>query len=105
MAKSPETITVQNVELAQTLEDMGKKLIEAGMSVRRGMEVAVDYSAKPWLEAEEGELWALTLEGEEIVFRVDPCPDFQPVLGHKKWATIALGSEKITAGRRIGVED
>lgn len=59
---------------------------------------------KPWHDAKPGEVWALSVEGEEIACIVTPCgPDFEPV-AHPVWATLARGSDRITSGRRIWPE-
>ena len=47
MAQSPSTIRVTHDELAQELEDAGKRLIELGMALRVGFDVPVTYDPKP----------------------------------------------------------
>jgi hypothetical protein len=44
MAKSPDTIRVTNDELAQQIEDAGKRLIELSMTLRSGFDVPVTYA-------------------------------------------------------------
>jgi hypothetical protein len=44
MAKTPGTIRVTNDELAQQIEDAGKRLIELSMTLRSGFDVPVTYS-------------------------------------------------------------
>lgn len=59
------------------------------------------HEPKPWHDAKPGEVWALSVEGEEIACIVTPSgPDFEPV-AHPVWATVARGSDRITSGRRI----
>lgn len=59
---------------------------------------------KPWHNAKPGEVWVLTVGGEQIPCSVEATgPDFVP-LAHEFWATLARGSERITAGRRIWPE-
>jgi len=43
MAKSPSTVRVTNDPLAKLIEDTGKRLIEASMSLRSGFDVPVEY--------------------------------------------------------------
>jgi len=59
---------------------------------------------KPWHDAKPGEVWVLTVGGEQFPCTVEATgPDFVP-LAHALWATLARGSERITAGRRIWPE-
>ena len=45
MAKAPDRITVTNDALVKALADHGKSLIELSMSLSRGFEVDISYSA------------------------------------------------------------
>jgi len=64
-----------------------------------------EREAKPWHDAEPGEVWVLTVDGsEEFPCSVSPSgPDFEPI-AHPVWATIARGSDRITSARRIWPE-
>lgn len=63
--------------------------------------------SKPWHDAKPGEVWALLLDGrtgELACWVTQGGPDFEPIYGDDVYATIARGSQRITAARRIWPE-